>query len=906
MQFTGAPSVQVTENNYSQYVTNPPSSLSGFVVRADTGYCNKAMPFTAEGDLLNLFGKPTAYNYNDWYDCWNFSQYASTGYAVRPMNTSVKNAGIKITGSTFMSADASNMYNTDVAELTLKEYINASDKLSFFNRYVTSSQNLGVSVCSSSVNWNKPIANQFNGVVSYDGSTMSTINNIGGTNLASSKIKLNAGSTLISGSKFLLNGNKVATVKQTYVDGNILVNAPIVAGDISTYYGSVKTTGNVDTTGVTFTVIFDSSVRFNITKYNVFYIDDALFYVSNVSSDNDPVVTFTKIGTSTGHVTYSLVAGELNSNSDYYFFSLSSDYFDGSNYVVPNGTSTLKVENTFNFPVDAFLKLLNTSGVYSDPSEVYDGVTPQDEGNSTNVETFQVVAVDVVNNTITLDRGIGILGDGTSNNAHISVSSPLFKDVATNPTVLRGINLYSTVFDSSVIKSVTTNLIDVETNLNVNMAVESVVTYNQLFEYEPDWVNDEFVVITLQKNASKVFEIVDQTTASYKSNGRDYKNNNIFANEVFFYGSKYIYCKVTEDESLPKVETADISILEFKSDVGTGTNHQNIVYGNVYPIGFKNTVPFYDPNGYTKGDIQNAQNAYADSESFDVNLLIRHELDINGMSTISESRKDCYAIVAPTSDFVKLLVGKSPTEATTNLLNFYGSQTTYDGSSAAEAFTTFGTYSEIAGNLKYQYDKFNDVNRWMSVAGDVAGLYAQTDITNDPWWAAAGLERGKIKNCIKLAFNPSKTNKDKLYNNAINPIINIAGEGAGIKFGNKTATNKPSALDRANVRRLLLVIEKAVATAVKFALFDFNDQFTRNKLIGIIDPFLRNVKARRGVVLYDLVCDTSNNTDYIVERNGLVLDLGILPNKTAEYIGVNMNIFGNSVTFSESVGKKTA
>jgi len=907
MKFTGIPSVTVNENNYSQYVISPPSALTGFVVRADTGYCNKILPFTSEGDLLTLLGKPTAYNYIDWYNCWNFSQYASSGFLVRPMNATVKNAGVKITGSTFVAADADNMFNPDVAELSLQDSaLNSTDRLSFFNRYITSKQNVGFSVCSSSATWNNPIANQFNGVVSYDGTTAATTNEIGGANLASNKIRLNSGSTLVVGSKFKINGNKVVTVKQTYTNGDILVNTSLTRGDIAKYYGSVKTTGNVDTSAASFTAVFDSTKRFNISLNNIFYIDDALFYVTDISADADPVLTFTKIGTSTGSAAYSLVAGELYSNTDYYFFNLSSDYFDGNDYIVPTSTSTIKVEDGFNMPVGGFVKLLNTAGTYSDPTDVHDAMNPLDEGNSTNVETFQVIAVDTINNTITLDRGIGVLGDGTTNDAQISVSNALIKDIATNPTILRGINLYSTVFDDSIIKKTATTLFDVETEQNVNLFEESLVTYNQLFEYEPVWVDDQFVVVTLQKNASNKFEIVDKTLASYNSDGRDHQNHNIFANEVFYYNSKFVYCKVTEDETLAKVETSNISIVEFKSDLGTGTNQENVVYGNVYPIGFKNGNAFYNPNGYSKADIMNAQSAFSDADSFDINLLVSHELDINGMSLIAEDRKDCFAIVAPGSDFIKLLVGKSPNDATGNFLNFFGTKTAYNGSSAAEAFTTFGTYSEIQGNLKYQYDKFNDVNRWMSVGGDIAGLYAQTGVTHDDWWAVAGLDRGKIKNCIKLAFNPNKTNKDDLHDNAINPIININGEGAAIKFGNKTATNKPSATDRSNVRRLLLTIEKAVATAVKFAIFDFNDAFTRARLEGIVEPFLRTVKARRGVVLYDVTCDGTNNTPEVIERNGLVMDVGILPNKTAEYIQLNMNIYGNSVTFTESVGKKAA
>jgi phage tail sheath protein FI len=296
-------------------------------------------------------------------------------------------------------------------------------------------------------------------------------------------------------------------------------------------------------------------------------------------------------------------------------------------------------------------------------------------------------------------------------------------------------------------------------------------------------------------------------------------------------------------------------------------------------------------------DIQGAASLFSDAELFDINLLLAHELDINFMSNIAESRKDCFAIVAPYDH--RPLVGRPLSDATQHLCEVFGTQTVFTN----KEFTTFGTYSGIFGNMKYQYDKYNDVNRWIAIAGDIAGLAAQTDNDRDTWWAFAGLNRGKIKNVIKLAFNPNKQNRDDLYVNSINSIITIVGEGTGILMGQKTATAKASGIDRINVRRLLITIEKALATAVKYSLFEFNDSFTRNRLIGLIDPFMRNVKARRGVYWYGLKCDKDNNTPFIIDSNGLVIDLAVQPTKTIEFI--NLNVFINKtgdISFGETVG----
>jgi phage tail sheath protein FI len=229
----------------------------------------------------------------------------------------------------------------------------------------------------------------------------------------------------------------------------------------------------------------------------------------------------------------------------------------------------------------------------------------------------------------------------------------------------------------------------------------------------------------------------------------------------------------------------------------------------------------------------------------------------------------------------------------------FGTQTVF----ADKIFTTFGTYSCIAGNMKYQYDKFNDVNRWVSVLGDIAGLYAQTDQISETWYAPAGSTRGVIKNCIKLAFNPNKQNRDNLYQNAINPIMSVAGEGSAVVYGQKTATSIPSAMDHVNVRRLLIVLEKTIAISVRFGLFEFNDSFTQNRLYSVVDQYLRSVKAKRGLIDFKVVCDSTNNTPFVIDQNALVMDIYLKPAKAIDTIALNVFAVPTGVKFEEIIGK---
>ena len=213
-----------------------------------------------------------------------------------------------------------------------------------------------------------------------------------------------------------------------------------------------------------------------------------------------------------------------------------------------------------------------------------------------------------------------------------------------------------------------------------------------------------------------------------------------------------------------------------------------------------------------------------------------------------------------------------------------------------------GSYGVLDSGHKYQYDKHNDVFRWIPMNGDVAGLCARVDRTNDPWWSPAGYNRGHIKNIIRLAYNPRRAERDSLYKAGVNPIITNPGQGT-ILFGDKTLLAKPSAFDRINVRRLFIVLEKAISVAAKFTLFEFNDDFTRAQFRNLINPFLRDVKGRRGLFDFLVVCDATNNTPEVIDRNEFIGDIYLKPARSINFILLNFVAVRTGVAFSEVVGK---
>jgi phage tail sheath protein FI len=212
------------------------------------------------------------------------------------------------------------------------------------------------------------------------------------------------------------------------------------------------------------------------------------------------------------------------------------------------------------------------------------------------------------------------------------------------------------------------------------------------------------------------------------------------------------------------------------------------------------------------------------------------------------------------------------------------------------------SYAVLDSGYKYQYDRYNDINRYLPTNGDIAGLCARTDNQRDPWWSPAGFNRGQINNVIQMRWNPKQSSRDLLYSNGINPVISIPGQGT-ILYGDKTLQSKPSAFDRINVRRLFIVLEKAISRAAKYSLFEFNDAFTQAQFKNLVTPYLRQIQGRRGITDFLVVCDSTNNTPQVIDSNQFVGDIYIKPARSINFIQLNFVAVGTGVQFSEIVGK---
>jgi len=390
-------------------------------------------------------------------------------------------------------------------------------------------------------------------------------------------------------------------------------------------------------------------------------------------------------------------------------------------------------------------------------------------------------------------------------------------------------------------------------------------------------VNDEMHIVVVDEDggitgsAGEVLEVYD--SVSKGSDAKTAQGDTNYYVDVLYNQSQYIY---------------------WMDHVATGSNWGSAVAGITFtalsaPFS-RSLVSGADGSAVTTAQLKTAYEKYNDADTVDANLIIAGKGDathIDNLITIAENRKDAIVFVSPErADVVN--VANSTTQ-TTNVKGFF------DGIRSS-------SYVVFDSGYKYTYDKYNDVFRYIPLNGDIAGLAARTDLIADTWFSPAGFNRGVIRGAVKLAYNPTKEQRDILYRARINPVATFPGQGT-ILFGDKTGLSTPSAFDRINVRRLFITLEKAISTASKFQLFEFNDEFTRAQFRNIVEPFLRDVQGRRGITDFSVVCDETNNSpDLVVDRNEFRADIFVKPNRSINFITLQFVATRSGVAFEEVVG----
>ena len=369
----------------------------------------------------------------------------------------------------------------------------------------------------------------------------------------------------------------------------------------------------------------------------------------------------------------------------------------------------------------------------------------------------------------------------------------------------------------------------------------------------------------------------------------DASGNSLFYPDRIYAESQFVY--VTNHLSAMVDGSGDWGIvLKSDSSIQSVTAYNLLDTGpNVNSISTSTLTGGTDDYAVTDGEKLEAYNRFKDAESEDVNLIMAGKASAtlaNNLITISENRKDCMTFVSPERSDV---VGVPNSETIT--LNVKGFFDALPSSS----------YVVFDSGYKYMYDRFNDVYRYVPLNGDVAGLVAQTEQVAEAFFSPGGFNRGQIRGAVSLPFVPTQSQRDTLYKARINPVVSFPGQGT-ILFGDKTGLAKPSAFDRINVRRLFIILEKAIATAAKFQLFEFNDEFTRAQFKNLVEPFLREIQGKRGITDFSVISDETNNTGEVIDRNEFVADIFVKPARAINFITLNFIAVRTGVAFSEVGG----
>jgi phage tail sheath protein FI len=419
---------------------------------------------------------------------------------------------------------------------------------------------------------------------------------------------------------------------------------------------------------------------------------------------------------------------------------------------------------------------------------------------------------------------------------------------------------------------------------NSNSSAFSSWTYAPYFDAAPgtsSWVaanhksnaNDEIHIAIIDEDGlitgTPNTVIEKYASVSKATNAKGESGESLYYRDVIYNNSKYVYV-MGQNNATWGVAANSSHFFE-----GENLNGVSFVQGT-------DATP-------TDGNVQTAYAQFASADNVDISLVMtggHSETVAANTITLAGGRRDCVAFVSPA------LANVQAADPVTAIVN-------YRNNALANVSSSFAV---MDSNWKYQYDKYNDTYRWVPCNGDVAGLCARTDSDRDPWFSPAGFNRGGLKNVIKLAFNPSQAARDTLYKAGVNPVVSFAGEGT-VLFGDKTLLAKPSAFDRINVRRLFIVLEKAIARAAKAQLFEFNDEFTRAQFVNLVEPFLRLVQGRRGIYDFRVVCDETNNTPEVVDRNEFIGDIYIKPAKAINFIQLNFVAVRTGVAFDEIVGR---
>ena len=891
-------------------ITN--ANIAGFAAPFLKGPIGEAVTVSNETDLLTTFGEPSAANADYWLSATNFLNYGGTLSVVRTDATELFNSVARV-GNSLSAITVTNA-------ATNGKYVSAPT-VSF-----TGGGGQGAEATALiDANGKVTSVNITNTGSGYTSAPTVTIDPVGSTALATAAQGTTATATAAAGNldggaltgtaTITAAGSGYSSVPAITVSGGGGNGGTAVATVTNGQITSIALSGGTGyTSAPTLSVADPTGVVVTITSAGTNY-DPAGTYTVNVSGGTTvggATFTGTLVVNASGEVTGVNVAD----NADFGNYSS----FTGVTPVIPiPGTTALATATIAADPIKITRQEVydasysgNTSGwLYASRSAGAWGnslrVCSVDRGPEQSLYLTTAPAAPAVGEFVTsgakkgkvIDTSTGsdgnlvvhvVIVDSTNNDAYVSWPSMAQKFADADSVTIGGqayvLKASGGVDDGS------------EWYLNKELYAGSGVKWNSIAarpgtsddaesfndKYAYDSVHvaiiDEDGLISGAKNS--VLEAFTYLSKAHDARGPQGGSN--YYKKIVSGGSEYVY--VGDTAYTYATKTADFEPAGSKSYSLTGGADYDLLSSGEFDV--------------SVGDLNSGYSLFSDTDNISLDYLIMgpglvSETDtrakLSHIATIAADRKDCIAFGSPHKGNIISESGTALSNAdiTKNIKSFYASV----GSNS---------YLVIDGNYKYVYDRWNDVYRYIPCNTDVAGLVADTAIRNEPWFSPAGFSRGGIRNLAKLAWNPGKSDRDELYANRVNPIATFPGQGA-VLFGDKTALSNPSAFDRINVRKLFLVVEKAIEQAAKAQLFEINDETTRNIFRSIVEPFLRDVQARRGITDFLVVCDETNNTPVVVDNNEFVAEIYIQPARSINFITLTFTATRTGISFDEIIGR---
>jgi hypothetical protein len=881
MAFQVSPGINVSEIDLTTTVPALATTVGGFGGVFRWGPVGKFVLVDSENTLANRFGKPTSDNYETFYTAANFLSYGNALYVSRAAtttgfaNTSTitldsdvslaangtalgLTAGLRVQGDgiaedTFVTA----VSNSDIT-LSRAATANASALLSFFANATTLSAYAGNTAAVVASNVVIRNSEEFEN----KGATNSVFT---GTEFVARYPGALGNSLKVSMCETATQFSETVTFETNTTWGSTTANTYALA-DLTSATMTINVGSN------TANVVFVYSSANYTANQNSLVANSATLATVNAYSVSANVITANGHGLGAANTITSVYIIEPDSPDTYHIGGLNprTEYF-------------AKVIDTNTFTVSATsggANLAITAASAANAAANSSTIVFK-QGNTVSFNALLTLtqargAVDALRNKINVGDYIEV-GNTTVGKQNLKVTSVGVRDDDSTNI------FFSLNFDSTWNKSTNFSGTSLTRQWEYFNVVDSAPGVSSSMTNAGRTITDEVSVVVVDEDGLisgtpgqvlEIYQNLSRATDAKKDDG----TTNYYKTAINDF-SRWIWA--TNDRAGAASNTL--------SNVANSTN------ATTYTKSFVRGTDGASETNVSMAALGSAYDLFADASTVDVSLILQgkaigaNDIQLANylIDNIAEVRKDCVVFVSPAySDVVGIATENVQAQ---NIVDF-------------RQRLRNTSYAFLDSGYKYQYDKYADVYRYIPLNGDMAGITARSDSVRDPWFSPAGFTRGQVKNLVKLAFSPSKSERDLLYKNDVNPVVTFPGQGT-VLYGDKTLLGRTSAFDRINVRRLFIVLEKAIATASNSTLFEFNDEFTRSQFRNLVEPYLRDVQGRRGIVDFRVVCDETNNTAEVIDSNRFVGDIYIKPARSINFIQLNFVAVRSGVEFNEIAGQ---